>query len=647
MVGALEPRMNESLLDELAARAGIEPGYRDTWGNHHVLSEGTLHALLRAMGLPAGSHDEIVASLARLDARTGAVPPPEAAARAWRPAALEHDGRRWGLSVQLYALRTDRTWGIGDFSALAELMRGAAALGACAVGVNPIHALFPTRPGHASPYSPSSRRFLNTLYIDVEAVEEFASCEAARSMVEADGFQARLREVREGSRVRYREVSDLKYSVLSRLYDNFRRECLGVTDHPRARAFREFQRREGPPLRQFATFHALAETRPEIDWRDWPPEYADPDSPTVAAFADEHSAAIEFHEYLQWQAGQQFDTVSEAARECGMSIGLYADLAVGADPTGAECWSGQAFLARGATIGAPPDALNLFGQNWGLPPLDPFALADAGYAPLTDLWRSNMRGGALRIDHILGLVRLFWIPSGASAAEGAYVRYPWRELLGLLAAQSQRSRCMVIGEDLGTVPEGLREGMQDTGVLSYRLLYFEQHDGRFRAPHDYPADALVAAGTHDLPPLAMWWSGEDIGLRERLGLWPNDAMREAELDQRRHTRAALMDALRQEGLHDGDVPADAPVEAIHAFLARTSCKLLMVQLEDVLGVDAQTNVPGTISEHPNWRQAMPCTVAEALAHPQMQRIAAVLEESGRSDRSEDDSRSLFGNSRSH
>jgi (1->4)-alpha-D-glucan 1-alpha-D-glucosylmutase len=623
--------MNPPLLQELAARAGIEPGYRDTWGNRHEVTEPTLHALLRAMGFATGSPEEIAASLARLDARGGTTPPPETAARAWRPAALEHDGRRWGLSVQLYALRTARTWGIGDFSALAELMRGAAALGACAVGVNPIHALFPTRPSHASPYSPSSRRFLNTLYIDVEAVEEFATCKAARSMVEAPEFQARLREVREGSRVQYRVVADLKYQVLARLYDDFRKQCLNADDHPRARAFGEFRRGEGPALRQFATFHALAETMPEFDWHEWRPGYGDPDSDAVAAFAASHAEAIEFHEYLQWLASQQLDLVNRAARDCGMSIGLYADLAVGADPTGAECWSGQAFLARGATIGAPPDPLNLLGQNWGLPPLDPFALSDAAYTPLTDLWHSNMRGGALRIDHILGLVRLFWIPAGAPAAEGAYVRYPWRELLGLLAARSQRCRCMVIGEDLGTVPEGLREAMRDTGLLSYRLLYFEQHDGRFRAPGEYSADALVAAGTHDLPSLAMWWSGEDIDLRERLGLWPNDAMRVAELEQRQHARAALTAALRQEGLHDGEVPGEVPVEAIHAFLARTPCKLLMVQLEDVLGLAMQVNLPGTVEEHPNWRQRLPCTIADALANPRMRQIAAIINECGRKD----------------
>jgi 4-alpha-glucanotransferase len=633
--------MNE-WLRELAARAGIEPGYRDTWGNQHEITEATLRALLDAMGLPTSTPEETEASLARLHARIAAArPPSDMAPRAWQPEPLENHGRRWGLSVQLYGLRTGRTWGIGDFSALAELMRGAAALGASTIGVNPIHALFPTRPEQASPYSPSSRRFINPLYLDVEAIEDFATCETARRMVEDLGFQARLREVRASGLVAYSAVSELKNLILSIIYKHFRKSCLRSGSHPRGDAFREFQEREAQALRLFATFHALVETRPEIDWRRWPMGLADPDSPEVAAFADEHLEAIEFHEYLQWQAAVQLETVRTTARDCGMSIGLYADLAVGADPTGAECWGNQSILAQGATVGAPPDPLNLLGQNWGLPPPHPFALADAGHAPLAGLWHSNMRfAGALRIDHILGLVRLFWIPAGAAAADGAYVRYPWRDLLGLLAAQSQRSRCMVIGEDLGTVPEGLREAMHEKGILSYRLLYFEQHDGRFRAPGEYPAEALVAAGTHDLPPLAMWWNGADIDLRERLGLWPNDAMRQGELDARRHARAALTDALRHAGLHDGEVPADAPVEAIHAFLARTPCKLLMVQLEDVLGLDTQTNVPGTTGEHPNWRQTMPCTVAEALSAPRMQRIAAILEAQGRSDRSDNDPRNL-------
>lgn len=626
--------MNVSPLRQLAARAGIEPGYRDMWGNYHEVSDATLHALLRAMGFATVRIEKMEASLVHMQARADAQHMPlQTAARAWQPAALTDDGRRWGISVQLYGLRAERTWGIGDLSALADLMRGAAALGACAIGVNPLHALFPTRPEHASPYSPSSRRFINPLYLDVEAIEDFAACDAARERRESRDFQSRLHHVRESERVQYSIVASLKWPALSALYDHFRMHCLGFAEQPRTGAFRQFQTQQGVALRRFATFHALAEIQTEINWRQWPSELADPDSQAVAAFAAQNIEAIEFHEYLQWQAALQLENVSDTARGCGMSIGLYADLAVGADPTGAESWGAQPFLAQGATVGAPPDALNLFGQNWGLPPLDPFALREAAYAPLTELWRNNMRcAGALRIDHILGLVRLFWIPADASAAEGAYVRYPWNDLLGLLAEESQCNRCMVIGEDLGTVPDGLREAMYDKGILSYRLLYFEQQDGRFRLPREYPVNALVAAGTHDLPPLPMWWSGEDIALRERLGLWPNDDIRTAELQQRDHARSALGSALRQEGFDPGDVPDEAPVEAVYGYLARTPCKLLMVQLEDVLDMHTQVNLPGTTDEHANWRQRLPCSVDDALAHPRMRRVAEKLRDAGRSDR---------------
>lgn len=625
--------MNASLLHEMAARVGIEPGYRDTWGNQHQASDATLCALLRAMGLATDSPDAMRAAVAQMDARSADASAPVAGgAPAWQSEALANGGRRWGISVQLYALHTANTWGIGDFSALAELVQGAAALGAAAIGINPLHALFPQWPEHVSPYSPSSRRFINPLYLDIEAMEDFAAWDATQTWLGSDDFACRLHAVRDGEQIAYGAVTALKFPVLASLYAHFRRHCLTAPEHPRTRDFRRFQQREGTALRQFATFHALAEARPEAHWHDWPAVFADPDSSAVAAFAAERAETIEFHEYLQWQAAVQLESVHATARTCGMSIGLFVDLAVGADPNGAECWSGQSYLARGVSIGAPPDALNLHGQNWGLPAPDPGAMARADWAPLVELWRSNMRGvGALRIDHILGLMRLYWIPTNTAAIDGAYVRYPWRELLPLLAGQSRDHHCLVVGEDLGTVPEGLREAMHDIGILSCRLLVFEQDDGRFRAPRDYPADALVASGTHDLPSLPMWWDGGDIALRERLGLWPEDSQRRDELAQREQARRALIDALQAEGLHDGDVPDAAPIEAIHAFLARTPCKLLMLRLEDVLGLHVQVNLPGTVDEHPNWRQRVPCTVEAALAQPRLQRIAAMLDANGRSD----------------
>ncbi len=625
--------MSAALLRELALRAGIEPEYRDSWNHRHVASEKTQRALLHAMGLACASEREIRASLTKLQAQTSGEPSAEQTIEhAWRPSALQGGGRRWGISVQLYGLRSARQWGIGDFSDLRALVRAAATLGAAAIGINPLHALFPARPEHASPYSPSSRRFINPLYLDIEAIEDFRHCIAAREQVASADFQAKLAAARESQSVDYKTVAALKWPVLIMLYRRFREQCLAQADD-RGEAFRGFQRQQGIALRRFAIFHALAETQVESDWRRWPRPLTDPDSAAVEEFAATHLEAVEFHEYLQWQAALQLDAVNAAARECGMSIGLYADLAVGADAAGAEVWSAQDAFVQGATIGAPPDALNLSGQDWGLPPLDPIALAATGCAPYAELLRANMRRvGALRIDHILGLMRFYWIPNGAQPDEGAYVRYPWSGLFDVLARKSREHRCLVIGEDLGTVPDGLRDAMHRRGMLSYRLLYFEERDGAFPPPEEYPSNALIAAGTHDLPSLPMWWAGEDIELRERLGLWPDSQSRKKEIQHRERTRRALMEALRAQDLHaEADVPDAVPVEAVYAYLARTPCKLLMVQLEDVLDQRVQVNVPGTTDEYPNWRARLPCSVDEAIADARMRRIAERLNASDRRD----------------
>lgn len=619
----------DALFDELADAAGVEPGYTDTWGEYHATSRAARCAVLAARGLPAGSETEIRESLARLRSREQAVPTFDfAPAPAWRPAALQDDGRLWGIAVQLYSLRSVRNWGIGDFTDLAGLVEGAAELGAAAIGLNPLHALFPTRPEHASPYSPSSRLFLNPLYLDVEAVPEFSDCRAALRSVRSKSFQARLRELRAKTCVDYTGVAAAKSAVLEQVYRFFRTTCLADAAHPRTRAFREFQAQRNPALRRFATFHTLGENRTAIDWREWPAQWRDPDSAVVAAFAHRRIYRIEFHEYLQWLADWQLRAAAELAHARGMAIGLYGDLAVGADPTGAEAWSDQRTTVTGAAVGAPPDQLNLNGQNWGLPPPDPLAWREQAYAPFIEMLRANMgNAGALRIDHILGLMRLYWIPSGLSAKDGAYVRYPWHELLAVLAAESRRQHCLVIGEDLGTVPRGLRESMMDCGLLSYRLLYFERDDAGFRTPDNYPREALVAVGTHDLPPLTAFWHGDDIALRETLDLWPTPAQRDAEQGNRSGARAALADALRRQHLlADDRVPDEAPVEAIYRYLARTPSCLLMVQVEDVLGVRTQINVPGTVDEHPNWRQRLPVTVAEMLADPRLRNLAAAIQQ---------------------
>ncbi len=631
MVRHLEPGMKDSLR-ELALRAGIELEYEDTWGERHTITERTLDALLDTMGLTHATEAQLRASLARLESLDGdrASREPE---RAWWPEGLKGEGRRWSLAVQLYGLRSGRNWGIGDFTDLKAVMRGAAAIGAAAVGINPLHALFPDRPEHASPYSPSSRLFLNPLYLDVEEIDDFKNCRDLQDAVGSRPFQEKLASARSSETVDYGEVAALKRSVLKLSYRAFCGECLASNRHPRARAFRKFQAESGPDLRQFATFNAIARARRTDDWRRWPRGLQDPQSEAVAAFAREHLQEIEFHEYLQWQLALQLASANEAARESGMSIGLYSDLAVGVEPSGAEAWSRQPLWVSEATIGAPPDALNPAGQNWGLPPPNRFAMSATSYRHFQALMSANMRqAGALRVDHIFGLMRLWWIPQGRPATEGAYVHYPCGDLFNVLAQESRRHRCLVIGENLGTPPREFEEVMREAGVLAYRLLYFEHYDVAFPKPGEYAEDVLISAGTHDLPSLPMWWSSQDIALREALGLWPNDHARRREAENRRRARTALTRRLCEERLLEtASVPREAPVEAVYAYLARTPCKLLMVQLEDVLELHTQNNVPGTTDEYPNWRQKLPVSVETALASPRLAALAEVFRREGRAD----------------
>ncbi len=389
--------------------------------------------------------------------------------------------------MQIYALRSQRNWGAGDFTDLKTLIDLAARVGAGIVGVNPVHALFPHNPAHASPYSPSSRLFLNVFCLDVEAVPDFAECDAARSRVADPEFQARLRALRATEWVEYREVGEIKLGVLEQLYLNFRERHLAVGDQ-HAHAFRAFQAEGGAALRRQALFEALQRhfhgNDPSIwGWPEWPEPYRDPAAEAVAQFAVEQAEQVEFFEYLQWQAELQLEAASRRSWEHALGVGLYQDLALGVDRGGGEAWANQGLYALGASMGAPPDDFNLHGQDWGLPPMIPAQLVDAAYAPFIATLRANMRhAGALRIDHVMGLMRLFWIPAGGTPEAGAYVAYPLDDLFGIVALESQRNRCLVIGEDLGTVPDAVREAMARYGALMYRLLYFEkEQDGAIQA----------------------------------------------------------------------------------------------------------------------------------------------------------------------
>lgn len=544
----------------------------------------------------------------------------------YQPDAVRGDGRVWGPTVQLYGLRSRRNWGIGDFSDLRALVDLTADAGGGVVGVNPLHALFPDDPRRVSPYSPSSRCFANFLYIDVEAVPEFAECEAARHLVASERFQARLRRLRADDQVAYVEVAAIKREVLALLHRHFRDHHLAI-DSGRARAFQVFREQGGAALECHARFEALqAHFRRENPavwgWPAWPEEYRQTGAPAVVAFAAEHSEAVEFFAWLQWLADQQLAVVPRHSWHRGLGIGLYQDLAVGVNPGGAETWTWREAFADGAYAGAPPDDFSLMGQDWGLPPYVPNRLRELAYAPFIAVLRASMRHcGALRIDHVMALARVFWVAVGQSPEQGTYVAYPIDDLLGILALESQRNRCLVIGEDLGMVPEGFRSRLAAAGILSYRPFLFERTvDGGFKPPTDYPRQAVAAVGTHDLPTLRGFWKGTDLDRQIALKLFSTEQQRVRMVVDRAQDRARLLMALEREGLLPEDAgvhPVSVPditaafVVAIHTFLARTPAQLLVVQPEDILGVAEQANLPGSRDDqHPNWRRRLPLSIED-------------------------------------
>lgn len=548
-----------------------------------------------------------------------------APARAYEPPALARGGRAWALATQLYSLRANGGWGIGDFAALGELLGHAGECGAGAVGINPLHALFADEPERASPYSPASRQFLSPLYLAITRMEDFASCEAARERVLA--LRGRIEALDRAALVDYAGVTAVKYEILRLVYDHFRSRHL-AKDDVRARAFRAFQAEGGEMLRRFATFEALRAKLGAADpaqryWRHWPDDYRRPDGPAVAAFAREHLVEVEYHEYLQWQADRQL--AGAAARGAGLPVGLYCDLAVGIDSGGADAWANQDVVAIGFSVGAPPDPWAHAGQNWGFPPPNPRALRQSRYAMFIEMLRANMRhAGALRIDHVLGLKRLFWIPEGRPTQEGTYVAYPFEEMLAAVILESHRNRCLVIGEDLGTLPPGLREELVAANIYSYRLPIFEREGERFRRPEEYPEAALAAVSTHDLPTLAGFWAATDIRLRERFGSIPSPEERDRAHAERAGDRAALNRALAGEALGGEDAGEGPPRLALHRFLARSRARLAVVQLDDAIEEADQINLPGTDREHPNWRRRYVMTIAEMLADPRAQALFAVM-----------------------
>ena len=632
--------MNEALL-RLADAAGIEREYWDALGTHRPLEEETARAVLVAMGFDVGDPEAALRDLQALQtSQASSSPLPDSnAGRCWIPDDLLRGGRRWGLSVQLYALRSRRNWGIGDFTDLGALARIVGNAGAALIGLNPLHARHLSRPDAASPYWPSSRRFLDVLYIDVEAIAEFPACSEARETARQDAFRDELRRLRDESLVDYAGVTAAKLRVLRMVHRCFREQA----DVRRRDDYRRFCERHGATLERFAEFEALRQhlsndpanaAHASSSWQQWPSRWHDATSPEFALFRQDLAIEIDLQKFLQFEAEVQLDRAAADARTAGLALSLYRDLAVGAADDSAEAWADPGLIAPGISIGAPPDFFSRDGQNWGLPPMNPRTLGRRDHRPFVELIAANMRGaGALRIDHVMTLTRLFWIPSGMRGAQGCYVRYDFDAMTAIVAAESNRLRCMVIGEDLGSVPNGLRERLSERGFLSYRVLFFERWwsgDRSFKRPADYPAQALAMVATHDMPTIADWWKGTDIDRRASLGLYPEAHLPDDERAHRHHEREGVLALLRELGLEPTDRDDCAQViDSLHATIARTPSMLAVVQLDDVLGEIDPTNIPGTTDAYPNWRRKVSVSLEDLAGDERLTRTARMMRDSGR------------------
>jgi 4-alpha-glucanotransferase len=581
-------------MDEVAAVArywGVEPEYFDGFGRRHRACAATLERLVAAV---SQGRDKPV----QFDQ-----PAPRRA--------YQGDGRRlWAIALQLYAVRSRRNWGHGDFTDLARLVSLAAAHGAAAIGVNPLHALFIDRAEEASPYAPNSRLFLNPLYIDVEAIPEFPGSTAA-------GLVADLIALRACELIDYAGVARAKLAALRLAHRNFR---TAATAERRA-DFETYRREQGDMLWRFGCFEVLRRHHAAKPWTEWPAPWREPDRKELAAFRQTHEEDCEFQEFMQWVADLQLAACRDTARRNGMPIGLYMDIAIGIHPHGAGAWMQQDVVLHDVSAGAPPDEFNSSGQDWGLAPFNPQVVPENDFAAIRRLMHATMRhAGALRLDHVLGLKRLFMIPR--RGAGGTYVRFPFEPLLRVISEESHHHGCVVIGEDLGTVPEGFRDVLAQWGLWGCRVMLFErEQDGDFHAPAQYPAHTLASFNTHDLPSFRGWMEGHDLRVRRAIGVAPGESD-----EARAKSQAALRKALAQWA------PAYDPhdVAALAAFLGDTPCRMAVIALDDILGVRDQVNIPATIAQHANWRRKLPVAIAELEGHEGLTRVAQAFAQAGRS-----------------
>jgi len=558
--------------------------------------------------------------------------------KCYEPREMEMGQRLAGVSVAVYGLRSQSNWGIGDFSDLRRVIDWAAEeLGVDFLGINPLHHLFNKRPFNSSPYLPSSRLYKNFIYLDIPGMPDFEESEHARMFVELPEHQLLLRRLRDREHVQYEEVAQFKHDALKKVFQTFlernepSREGTGRWDQ-----FEAFRISQGEPLKRFALFCALRESFAEKmpsarTWREWPRGFQRPQDTAVTEFEQDHAEEVLFWMYVQWQIHLQLQRVQDHAVSKGMLLGLYHDLALAVDRNGADCWAWPDFFHDGFRVGAPPDAFAPHGQDWGFPPPNREKLRASGFDLFLKNLDSNSRyGGALRIDHVMQFNHLFWIPQGKTAADGVYVKDYEEELLRLTALKSVHNGCVIVGEDLGTLPSGLRERLMEKGIFSYRLFYFEQDQrGKQLSFREYPRTALVSISTHDLPTLDGFWSGTDIEVRSQIGLVDEDQALEM-MRTRTAVKANIIERLFQDGFLNDQTAHPAwespnPTDALHGavldFVMQTPSKLALISQEDLFLDPRQQNFPGTTSEHPNWVTKMRYSVEELRSNAEACRLS--------------------------
>lgn len=666
--------MSEHSLHRLAEAAGLSIDWIDADGHHQRVAPEILRAVLAGLGLPAEGDEQIEASLRTLDEQARQTVPALLTGDQHRPLELgawftagtpyrleledgqtltgtldEHarlpgiaepgyhrllageasltlaiappacpsvteraGGPCWGVTVQLYSLRRPGDGGLGDTQALEALARNAAAHGADALGISPVHAMFSEHVDHYSPYSPSSRLFFNVLH---SAPGSILGERALRQAIERCGLEAELLRLEELELVDWPGVGRARQCLLRTLYEDFR-----TGGNALEADFDSFRAAGGEALEDHCRFETLHTAMTDADghpqhWRRWPEAYRNPRSVEVQQFAEQHADEVRFHAFAQWLMARGLERAQVAATGAGMRIGLISDLAVGADGSGSQAWSRQDEVLDTLSIGAPPDVLNRAGQNWGLAAFSPTGLKRTGYRAFIEMLRANLaHAGGMRIDHVMGLKRLWVMPAGADPRHGAYLNYPFEDMLRLLSLEAWRHQAVILGEDLGTIPDGLRDTLAARNILGMRVLLFERdHQLRFFPAAHWSSQALATTTTHDMPTMHGWWQAHDIDWRIRVGQFDESA-REAQLREREQERANLNRTLREDAGLPGEelLSPDQAVDAAVCFLGHTPAPLVLVPVEDALGLAEQTNMPGVVEKHPNWRRRYPGDSATLL-----------------------------------